>query len=81
MAEIFILRVQYKNEQRNFEAELQVYGYTHKVVVVVEGTEIIYEPDEESNYRALIPESQKEQKLPDPELLKIIAHQLEKVLK
>jgi hypothetical protein len=86
MAEIFILSVPFKDELRNFEAELRVYGYTHKIAVMVEGVEIIYEPDEERNYRAFIPENFPDSqrfkslaigKMPDPDLLEAIAHQLE----
>ena len=52
MPESFLLSVQYKNEKKQFESELRVFGYTHKIAVNVNGTEIIFEPDEERNYRA-----------------------------
>jgi hypothetical protein len=69
---------------------LRVYGYTHKIAVMVEGTEIIYEPDEEGKYRAFIPENFPDSsqfksefigKMPDPVLLEVIANQLETVFK
>jgi len=36
-------------------AKLIVTGYTHKFGVDVNGQNIIFEPDEERNYRAVIP--------------------------
>jgi len=39
-----------------FQARLVTMGYTHKFYVVINGMEIIYEPDEERNYRAIFTE-------------------------
>ena len=37
------------------KASLVVTGYTHKFNVDVNGQIIVFEPDEERNYRAVIP--------------------------
>ena len=54
MAEQFELPVEHKGEKRFLKATLNVYGYTHKFHVDVDGEIVIFEPDEERNYRAVI---------------------------
>ena len=52
-------------------ASLLVTGYTHKFIVKTFGQEIIFEPDEETNYRAVIPYQEVgKNKTLDPGLLK-----------
>lgn len=34
---------------------LQVFGHSHRFVVTVSGTEVIFERDEEGHYRAVLP--------------------------
>jgi hypothetical protein len=77
----FTLVVPYKEEERQFDAELRRFGYSHKIMVNVEGTEIIFEPDEERNYRATLSETDTSKKLPDIELLKAVAAALEEAFK
>jgi hypothetical protein len=81
MPESFLLSVRYKNEVKQFESELRVFGYTHKIAVNVNGTEVIFEPDEERNYRAVLQESEINKHRIDPGLLKEIASELEANLK
>jgi hypothetical protein len=59
MAESFTLVVNYKGKEYQLDSELRVYGYTHKIAIHIEGEEILFEPDEERNYRAVIPEGSK----------------------
>jgi len=80
MPETFVLTVQYKNQDRDFDAELRMLGYTHKIAIIVDEVEIIFEPDEERNYRAVVLEDNK-QKLHDPELIKTIALELQAAFK
>ncbi|WP_152269229.1 hypothetical protein [Agriterribacter humi] len=80
MAESFILTVSGLQEERAFEAELQVYGYSHRIVVFIENEAITFEPDEEGNYRAVFKEEGKKLNI-DKALLQAIATQLEKDLK
>jgi hypothetical protein len=55
MEEQFELPLVYKGEQVLLKASLLVTRYTHKFNVDVNGQNIIFEPDEERNYRAVIP--------------------------
>ena len=81
MPEHFLLSVMYKEQEWQFESELRVFGYTHKIAVNVNGTEIIFEPDEERNYRAVLPEPDLRKPKLDPKLIKTIAEELEATLK
>jgi hypothetical protein len=77
MAESFTLTVHYKGEEKHFDSELRVMGYTHKIAVDIESTEILFEPDEERNYRAVISEADMNKKRIDTELIRLIAAELE----
>lgn len=57
MNEIFELPISYKGEQLYLPTQLLQSGYVHQFKVEVEGYEILFEPDEEGNYRALVNES------------------------
>ena len=82
MAEQFDLPVEYKGEKRFFKATLNVYGYTHKFHVEVNGETIIFEPDEERNYRAVFNYNEIENsKSIDIELIKKITKAIEEVVK
>ena len=81
MDEQFDLPVQYKGDQLIFKSTLNVYGYTHKFNVEVNGQTIVFEPDEERNYRAVInPIDLESNKNIDIELLKKIAEALWEVV-
>ncbi len=52
--DLFDLPVTYKGQLLHFPARLLNYGYTHKIRVEVYGVEVLLEPDEERNYRAVV---------------------------
>ena len=81
MAEAFTLTVLYKGEQKILDAELLVMGYTHKIAVNINKVEVLFEPDEERNYRAVLSEADINKRQIDIELLKLIAAELEANLK
>ena len=81
MADTFILTIYYNGEEQEFKAELRLMGYTHKIAVNIEDTEVLFEPDEERNYRALISEADMHKKKIDTELVRLIAMELEANLK
>jgi len=56
MAESFTLVVNYQGKEYQLESELRVFGYTHKIAIKLEGKEILFERDEERNYRAVVPD-------------------------
>lgn len=79
--EEFEIPVVYKNKELNIPAKLVVAGYTYRIETEVEGNTIWFEPDEERNFRALLPpDADASAKLPDGELLQIIAHALHEAL-
>jgi hypothetical protein len=79
--ETFTLPIFYKNEHRDYPATLQVFGYTHKIVVRVGEQDILFEPDEEKNYRAVLPVTPEGRPQADIELLQAIAATLEEAFK
>jgi len=82
MDEQFDLMIEYKGENYNFDAALVVHGYAYKFNVDVNGQIIVFETDEEGNYRALLNpnELEKNQNI-NIELLKKIAEALEAIVK
>ncbi|MBD0288578.1 MAG: hypothetical protein ICV84_25940 [Flavisolibacter sp.] len=81
MNEPFDLPVNYKGKQLLFPARLLMLGYTHKFQVQVNGFEVLFEPDEERNYRAVVAPEQAESSKIDVELIKAIAEVIEAVVK
>ncbi|HEX9509105.1 MAG TPA: hypothetical protein VF939_01385 [Puia sp.] len=88
MEDPFIITVPYKGQDRDFEAELLQMGYIHKFHVIVEGTDLFFERDEEGRYRAVLQDnpdgrgshSQQAKPHPDLELLRLIAEKIESIL-
>ena len=78
----FELPVFYKGNYRMFKASLLVTGYTHKFSVEVDEQIIVFEPDEQREYRAVIPYDEiANQKNVDVELLKSIAAAIVQLVK
>jgi len=59
----FTLSINYKGEQKEFEARLVQFGYSYRIVVTVIDVEIYFEPDEERNFRVVKMPGQDQQKL------------------
>lgn len=82
MDEKFELPVEYNGKEYTLPTTLIVTGYTHKFMVEVSGQNIIFEPDEARNYRAVITyEDIGKEKNIDQGLLKAIADVLEGLVK
>ena len=82
MDEQFELPVQYKGQELMLKASLLVTGYMHKFNVDVNGVIIVFEPDEERNYRAVIPYDDIDNKRNiDKALLKTIVAAIEAIVK
>lgn len=81
MSEAFTLTILHKGEQKILDAELRVMGYTHKIAVNINDLEVMFEPDEERNYRAVVSDADINKKHIDVELIKLIAAELEANLK
>ena len=80
MDERFEIPVLYRGQAYSFPATLRMRGYVRQFRVDVGGIEVIFECDEEENYRALLEELQlKKNPHLDVSLLKAIAQVLESV--
>lgn len=79
MDEEFDLPVEYQGREILFPAQLVRRGYGYKIHVMVDGQEIVFEPDEERNFRAVqMDESGKKISL---DVLRAIVDSLEKNLR
>ena len=81
MQDDFSITVPYKGKDREFNVNVMVTGYTYKFHVMVDETEVIFEKDEEGNYRAMKAqpfEGTSSRKEIDIELLKLIQQTIEK---
>ncbi|MFA6057854.1 MAG: hypothetical protein WC756_06635 [Taibaiella sp.] len=82
MDDSFTITINYENKDYNFESLIVPQGFIHKIVVEVEGIPITFEPDEERNYRALVPEgAQIKNTTTFVGLLRAISSYLESILK
>lgn len=82
MHEEFQLPVSFNNQDYEFTAKLLQYGYTIKLQVEIEGQTVLYEPDEERNWRAVIPyEEIPNAKVINPALLQAVATVIEGLTK
>lgn len=78
MNESFELPVEYKKEMLLLPAKLSIWEYGHRIIINIEGQDIVFEPDEERNYRAVVSEMEKPI---DFYLLKAIAESIESIFK
>ncbi|MDQ2863624.1 MAG: hypothetical protein M3R50_08270 [Bacteroidota bacterium] len=77
----FELPVIYKGKEILFNSSLQVTGYTHRFIVDIFGQSVIFEPDEERNYRAIVStEDLNNNKNIDQELLKMISEKITEIV-
>lgn len=80
MYEAFELPVTYRNETLLLPAQLVQTGYTHGFKVEIAEHEILFEPDEEGRYRALVkPEALDKDVRVD--LLQAVAEAIESVVR
>ena len=80
MYDIFTIQVDYKGEPREFHGELRQFGYSYRIVIEINETEVFFEPDEERNFRAILQNPEKTNSI-DPKLIQLITEQLEEALK
>ena len=80
MPDSFTLTIPTKKGDLTLEAELRVFGYTHKISVWVEGIEFLFEPDEERNYRAVLADPQLQSHRIDRSLIEAIAQEIRALL-
>jgi len=82
MGDEFELPVNFNGREFHFPVKLFNYGYVTKLEVDIENTKVIFEPDEERNWRALISQEEldKDKKLSN-ELLKAVAETISAITK
>jgi hypothetical protein len=73
MNEPFTIFVNYKDAEYEFKARFERWGYTHRIAVLIGDSTVVFEPDEEDSYRALIPD---QSSLPDTGLIEAIVLKL-----
>ncbi len=78
MNESFELPVQFGEKTILLHAELKTWGYSYRILVTLEGQVVIFEPDEERNYRALISDGEKP---PDLKMIGAIVESIESVFR
>jgi len=83
MDDSFVLTVNYKSEDLDFNAWLLLQGYTHKIKVQIGETAVFFEPDEESNYRAVKMSWQEQKDLEkiDRHLISLIGQRIQEIVK
>jgi hypothetical protein len=70
----------YNGEELELPVRMYAYGYTFRVEVLVGETAVIFEPDEEGSYRALVDAGEMEKnKSLSRGLLQAVAEALEKL--
>lgn len=80
MFDLFDLPVEYKGKEMLLPAELLPMGFTHKIKVNVNGTDVLFEPDEERNYRAVIDYAELDKMSSvNKDLLQLICHTLDEL--
>ena len=79
MAEHFTLEIIYQGRTHIVESELRQLGFTHKIYMKVNEMEVIFEPDEERNYRVILEKPGDVDRI-DKGLVGAIKEELEKAL-
>ena len=78
----FELPVSFNKKEFNFPARLLNYGYSYKLEVDIDGDKILFEPDEERNWRALVAyEDIDNNKKINIDMLKAIVASIEAIMK
>jgi len=81
MDESFDLPVTYNGKEEQFPAKLVKFGYSYRIEVEIDESIILFEPDEERNWRAQsIGDMEKNKKITTG-LLQAIVHSLEEITK
>lgn len=78
MEEAFELPVLFNGQNLLLPAQLQAWGYSHRILVRLKDQTLIFEPDEERNYRAVLSDPER---TPDLQLVKAIVTTLESLFR
>jgi hypothetical protein len=75
----FELNIKHRGEIKNFHGTFNKYGFSYRFTVNVDGTDVIFEPDEERNLRAIVPTAMQDHSKMK-ELIPLIAEELQRKL-
>lgn len=78
MDEIFELPVYFNDQTLLLPAQLQAWGYSHRILVTINNQIVTFEPDEERNYRAI---SSNSEKIPDVQFVQAVVATIESLFK
>lgn len=83
MEENTTLSVTYRNQELEIPIRMMMQGYSYKIETLINDTAVWFEPDEERNFRAVLPYDTDAGlvTLPDGALLQAVADALEAALK
>ena len=76
MEHYFELPVTINGEDRSFKGRLATFGYTYKFYIIVDGQELVFEKDDEQQYRVLSEENTQNKAI-DPVFLQAIVTALD----
>jgi len=77
--ETFDITVEHRGVSRTFQGRFNTYGFSYRFIVEINGMEVIFEPDEERNLRAVVLSAKSsDNKL--EELVGLIGEELQKSL-
>jgi hypothetical protein len=80
MSDQFDLPITHDGKELLFPAELLPMGYTHKIRVTIGEADLLFEPDEERNYRAVVADADRDQiNRLDTSLLRTICQALDEL--
>ena len=80
MSEDLTLELSYKGKELSLPIQLIRWGYIYRLQVTINDTPVIFERDEERNWRAIIEETVSHHKQPDVALLQAISKEIERSL-
>lgn len=81
MSETIVITVPYRGADKEVALEWQPMGYTHRFKALIDDVEVYFEPDEEKNYRVVIPpEVQDSSAKINKELIQAVATVLQETL-
>jgi hypothetical protein len=65
----FDLSIDHRGVTKTFHGTFGKYGWSYRFILDVDGTEVIFEPDEERNLRAIVPSAKHD----DPKMKEWVA--------
>lgn len=78
MEHYFELPVVYQGKEQSFKGRLATFGYVYKFYIIVAGQELVFEKDEEGQYRVFASDEKKGRNI-DPGLIRAVTATLDEL--